>query len=353
MSATRPLLTLTIAWDPEKKEWQFQSISAGRNKLLLLSDDEIQGKSRPGVEALCLLTLLTYLSRKESPDQPDYIPDRLSPFLAVLYSGNKKSPSKWQNRIFKCQPFVGSTTEPIYLEASQVNRRQQVRISRQVTVEVLVDRKDSGQNKFRESDLIKICSEMVTPPENHRVAIEIPVKGRPTIFSSECVGKLNRSSRFPVIIEGGMRSSFCVIWIGSDSGVSSLYPWAEWQLIYKEEEVKSSDHSKRQRIEITSERLLEVESSKGVEACLVQEKKSKFTKPEIQKIVSNLKSVVSLMPEDLKDDKPRFTTLKIPKTRFTSRRIKPVSKPGEWHENISRALAGLADKGHLFEVPFR
>lgn len=353
MSANQPSLTLTIAMDPEKKEWRFQSIAAGRNDPRLLSSDDLQGKSRPGVEALCLLTLLTYLSRNESTKHPDYIPERFSHSLAVLYSGNKKSPSKWQDRIFNCQPFIGSTTEPVYLEASQVNNRPQVRISRKVKVKVIVDRKYSGQSKFREADLIKICSDMVNPPENNRVAIELPVKESPSILSSECIGILNRASRFPVIIEGGMRSSFCVIWIGSDSGVSALYPWAEWPLIYNEEEVKSSDRSKRQRIEITSEKLLEVESSKGIEACLVLEKKSKFTKPEIQKIVSNLETVVSLMPENLKDDRPRFTPLVIPRVRFTSRRIKPASKPAEWHGKISKALAGLADKGHLFEVPFR
>jgi hypothetical protein len=353
MTDNPPSLTLTIGRNRENKEWEMQSIEAAGNQLLPLSADEVQGKSRPGVEALCLLTLLSYLSRHASPDQPDHIPDRFHPSLAVLYSGNKKSPSKWQDRIFGCQPFAGSATQPVYLEASQVNGRPQVRIAKQITVEVLVTADKDQRSNFRKSDLIKICSLMVTPPENQRVAVEIPVKGRSTILSSECVGNIDRSSRFSIIIEGGVRSDFCVIWIGHDSGISSLYPWSKWPLIYNEEEVKHSDHSKRQRIEITSELLLEIESSKGVEACLVLEKKSKFTKPEIQEIVNSLKTVLSHLPENLNDNKPRFTPLNILRVRFSSRRIKPASKPAEWHEKISTALAGLAEKGHLFEIPFR
>ncbi len=357
MSLDSPSLTLTISWNREEEEWKIQSIKSDANDALWLDDEGILGQSRPGVEALCLLVLLTYLSRLEEsdPNQPDSIPARFAPALQVLYSGNRKSPSSWQERIFSCQPFGPSKADGghhTYLVAKKVNGRPRVHIGKHVSVEVVVDQKDSPRTGMSETDLVKICADLVDPPKDSAVTVKLSIDGQPSIHSSECLGEINRSSRFSIIVEGDARNSFCVIWMGGHSGVEALYPFSKWDLIYDETEHKRSDYTRRRRVEITAEQLLEIDSSQGVETCLVLEKKSGFTKPELTRIQENLQSVSFSIPKKLKNNRPRFTPLTIPKRRFSSRRIKPVSKPAEWHREISSALSALAEKGYLLEVPY-
>ena len=349
-------LTLKIGKNPDSKDWQFQQIGATGNTPLSVGSDEFGGQSRRGIEALCLLTLLTYLSRIRAPEGPDHIPEKFTSSLKVLYSGNKKKPSAWQHRIFGGRPFPDKNESPesngAFIRASVVNNKQLVRILKEVAVIVEVDIKSLDGEEISQSEISKICSQVIEPEDEKRISLRIPVREGKEINSTECSGKLDRSSRFSVIVEGSIHSAFCVIWIGSSEGVNSLYPWSIWSLIYREEEITKKDQPRRQKLEITSEKLLDIGSSKGVEACLVLEKSLRFKRSEIQAIESNLERLLSSMPEQLKDDQPRFTPIKIPARRFTTRRIKPVAEPAQWHKAIADALSGRAERAHLFEIPF-
>ncbi len=349
-------LTLKLGLNPDTKDWEFQQIWATGNTPLPMGSDEFGGQSKPGIEALCLLTLLTYLSRIGTPLGPDHIPEKFAPSLKVLYSGNRKTPSSWHTRIFGGVPFQGKNqgadSNRAFLKASVVNNRQQVRILGEVTAMVEVDTKSLGGKEVTQSEISRICSQVIEPKDEKRISIGLPVRNKRVIDSKECSGQLDRSSRFSVVVEGSTNTTFCVIWIGSTEGVNSLYPSSEWSLIYREEEIIKKDQPRRRKLKITSEKLLDIGSSKGVEACLVLEKSSRFKRSEIQTIESNLEGLLSSMPEQLKDDQPRFTRIKIPARQFTTRRIKPVAEPAQWHKAIADVLFGRAERAHLFEIPF-